>query len=235
MSIYSRCALPPGFYIYAYISHITGLPYYIGKGQGRRAWDKHRVTIPKYQFIVIMEANLTEIGAWALERRYIEFWGRLDLGTGILENKHEGGPGCSYLSGTQQGPTTGRSWFNNGVKNKLCFECPPGYTPGRTVKPTQGKHWFNNGVVSLMLPSCPDGWIPGLLPDHAKSSGRVGVRWWNNGHQQVKSSVCPTGWLPGPLPGFGNRQGRHWYNNGLEEMCSHACPGPQWIRGRIKL
>ena len=26
---------------------------------------------------------------------------------------------------------TGRHWFNNGKKSKFCFECPPGFVPGR--------------------------------------------------------------------------------------------------------
>ena len=26
---------------------------------------------------------------------------------------------------------TGKHWYNNGIENKLCFECPTGFVPGR--------------------------------------------------------------------------------------------------------
>ena len=84
------------FYIYAYIRE-NGSVYYIGKGKDKRAWDKHghNVNVPDHSRIIIMESNLSELGAFALERFYIKWYGRIDTNTGSLENKTNGGEGTS--------------------------------------------------------------------------------------------------------------------------------------------
>jgi len=91
------------YYVYAYlrerdsVTAKAGTPYYIGKGKEFRAYSTNRVVSrPRdKRLIVFMETNLSNVGACALERRYIAWYGRKDQGTGILLNKTDGGDGTS--------------------------------------------------------------------------------------------------------------------------------------------
>jgi len=85
------------FYTYAYLRK-DGTPYYIGKGEGNRAFKKGKGEIQPPRDtsrILFLKTNLAEDEAFKHEVYMIFVLGRKDLGTGILRNRTNGGEGSS--------------------------------------------------------------------------------------------------------------------------------------------
>lgn len=148
---------PIGYYVYAYIrdkdslTAKSGTPYYIGKGHGSRAFDNHKsIPVPRSQSnIVIVEQNLTELGALALERRYIKWYGRKDTKSGILINKTDGGDGIAGRVMPQEERQRrsisykGRVAWNKGVPTSDTAKINIG-------KGLKGKATWNKGIPATL-------------------------------------------------------------------------------------
>lgn len=91
------------YYTYAYLRE-DGTPYYIGKGKGKRAYDrkKHNAYVPSRDRILLLKKNVTEEEAFKHEIYMIALFGRKDLGTGILYNLTNGGDGPSGYVYTEE-------------------------------------------------------------------------------------------------------------------------------------
>lgn len=109
MSIYSY-----EHYVYLYLRESDGTPYYVGKGKGARYKERHLVNIPpKEENIVFVAKNLSNFEACILEKRLIRFYGRKDLGEGILYNRTNGGDG-----GDTSKSENYQYWLENIARNK---------------------------------------------------------------------------------------------------------------------
>jgi len=212
--------LPEGYYVYLYLRKSDQTPYYVGKGKGKgyRLWDTHTVKVPEDAVrIVIVEDNLTEIGAFARERELIRWYGRKDLGTGTLRNMTDGGEGISGYQHTDK------------AKQKISVASKA------KTKHNKGKFaWSKNGMVQYNI-NCPgEGWIKGnALTIGRKFVDRPGnnknTTWYNNGIEQRRCSESPgPEWCQGRLTAS-----MQWWNNGERNTRALQCPGIGWYIGRL--
>ncbi|SRR6266849_6000358 len=87
-------------YTYLWL-HEDGTPYYVGKGKGSRAFVHHEhgncVRCPENLDRIVIQMHSSETDAFIAEKSLIANYGRIDLGTGCLQNMTEGGFGFRGL------------------------------------------------------------------------------------------------------------------------------------------
>ena len=102
------------YYVYAYLRESNNTPYYIGKGKGRRCFEKHHVSVPNDKSkIIFYHSNLRNEDACILEIKYIKLFGRKDLKTGILHNQTDGGDGGDTSKSTRYLEAKNANKFSN--------------------------------------------------------------------------------------------------------------------------
>ena len=162
------------YYTYAYLRE-DKTPYYIGKGTGDRIYSTNRIIkSPKDKSrIIYLKQNLTEEEAFRHEIYMIDVFGRIDLGTGILHNRTDGGDGSSGCIPSEEtrrkmresrkkritSEETRRKMSASG-KNRIFSE----EHRRKMCYAQKGKTWWNDGCGNRKrMIECPgDGWKPGM-------------------------------------------------------------------------
>jgi hypothetical protein len=90
------------FYVYIHRKATNGEVFYVGKGKDNRAYDNrirnkhwHNIVNKHGLIVEFAKTDISEAEAFELEEHLIHFFGRFDLGKGVLVNMTDGGEGAS--------------------------------------------------------------------------------------------------------------------------------------------
>ena len=143
---------PRKFYVYAYLRSSTsingpvGSPYYVGKGTRKRAWSNVKRSIPRpsdKENIKIIASGMNENDAFQLEVLLIFLHGRVDVRTGILHNRTDGGEGAANTSEGHRKLCSERQkarWADKPTR-LLLLQSLKGKNAGRTHSDATRKKW----------------------------------------------------------------------------------------------
>jgi hypothetical protein len=207
------------FVVYAYCRK-DGTFYYIGKGRPRRPYGKRKEGIkpPRDRDrILILHSRLSEQTAFDFEEKLILFYGRKDLGTGLLRNMTNGGEGVSgwipdgewrkkkseSMSG-EGNPMFGMKLAgssNHMHGKKLSENHVRKISENRRGKCTGEKnHFFDVHLTGELNPMYGKE-RPDLAARNKEGCPSTGTKWYNNGEvdKRFQPDSVPEGFTPGRL------------------------------------
>jgi hypothetical protein len=234
---------PYRFYTYAYLRE-DRTPYYIGKGEGKRIYQRRGrpCSPPKNkERKIFLKQNLTEEEAFKHEIYMINVFGRIDIGTGILHNKTNGGEGISgfshseetkrKMSESQKGHIGTRGFGGKShteeSKKKMSAARKGRVSPfkGKKMTPEQRKK-VSDGLKGRKLSE-----------EHKRKAGnafrgkklteehklKISQSKFGKKHSEETKIKC----------GIKNK-GKKWWNDGTNSKFCKECPGGGWTLGRIR-
>lgn len=190
------------FYVYLHVNPETNIPFYVGKGKNRRAYDingrsKHHKTYLKKllnqysidDIVKIIYYSENEFDVYRKEIDLIEQYGRKSNQTGTLLNLAAGGLG-------------GDTGVGERYRIERIGEGNPNYGKKRTVEQIENikngiKRFFDSKDGREFKLSQSD-----ILKERQKSGGIVkNSVWWNDGVSNKRSKESPgVEWVKGRLP-----------------------------------
>ena len=208
------------YYTYAYLRE-DRTPYYIGKGTGDRIYSTNkRIKPPKDKSrIIYLKQNLTEAEAFRHEIYMIDVFGRIDLGTGILRNRTNGGEGTSNPSDETRRKiieSNKSRIVSEETKRKMSESSknPSEETRRKISEANKGstrseetrRKMSESGKVKIFSEEhkrklSESGKVKIFSEEHRKKIGSVtkGTKWWHDGCGNCKRMIeCPgNGWKLG--------------------------------------
>jgi len=222
------------YYTYAYLRE-DRTPYYIGKGNGNRAYRRRHKGIkpPKDKSrIIFLKQNLTEEEAFRHEIYMIAVFGRKDLGTGILHNRTDGGEGVSGLIHNEES----KRKMSKAKKGKSRSE-----KTKRKIREA-GKGRTHSDESKRIISETMKGRNHSEETKRKMSESKLGKP--RSEETKRKLSEANVGKslseetrkkLSDLNRGENNAQyGKKWWNNRKETKLCVKCPGDGWVLGRIK-
>lgn len=180
------------FVVYAYCRE-DGTFYYIGKGSRKRAYGKRKKGVKPptdRNRILLLHTGLSEQTAFDYEEKLILFYGRKDLGTGLLRNMTNGGDGVS-------GWIPDEKWRKK-KSESMREEGNPAYKDGRSLrpsgyKPRESMAGENNPMYGKSRPD--------LAKRNKEGCPVKGTKWYNNGEidKRYIPGTEPEGFVRGRL------------------------------------
>ncbi len=191
------------YYTYAYLRE-DNTPYYIGKGNGRRVYQKQKGHNPPKDKtrIIFLKQNLTEQEAFKHEIYMIAVFGRIDLRTGILHNMTNGGEGGSGRVLSEEtrrklsDANRGKNHPNYGKTTSLETKAKMSASKKNMSDETRAKYSAAN--TGENHPFYGKTHSPETRAKY--STARKGRKWWNDGCGNCKIMI--------EYPGDGWRLGR---------------------------
>ena len=227
------------YYTYAYLRE-DRTPYYIGKGKGNRIYKRgSRVFAPPKDKsrIIYLKQNLTEGEAFKHEIYMIAVLGRIDLGTGILHNRTDGGDGVSgyipseetrkKISVATKGknhPMYGKT-LSDETKRKISEK-----TRGKKIKPFTEEHRRKLSVASKNLSEetrkkLSDANRGENNPNYGKTASEETKRKMSEAHKNPSEETR--------RKMSGASKDTKWWNDGCGNRKRMVeCPGDGWKPGR---